>query len=69
MAAENIVMLQHLLIALLAGGLIGLERGYHGRPAGFRTHALVCVASSALIAADVSGCIGFLMAVIYAALL
>lgn len=41
MAAENIVMLQHLLIALLAGGLIGLERGYHGRPAGFPTHALV----------------------------
>jgi putative Mg2+ transporter-C (MgtC) family protein len=49
MDAENIVMLQHLLIALLAGGLIGLERSYHGRPAGFRTHALVCVASSALM--------------------
>src|SRR5467141_2036794 len=39
----------HLLIALAAGGIIGLERSYHGRPAGFRTHALVCVASSVLM--------------------
>ena len=46
---DHIVMLQHLLGALLAGGLIGLERSYHGRPAGFRTHALVCVASSMLM--------------------
>jgi len=42
-------ILEHLLVALGAGGLIGLERSYHGRPAGFRTHALVCVASSALM--------------------
>ena len=39
----------HLLGALLAGGIIGLERSYHGRPAGFRTHALVCMASSLLM--------------------
>lgn len=38
-----------LLLALLAGGLVGLERTYHGRPAGFRTHSLVCVASSLLM--------------------
>ena len=31
---ENILL--HLLVALVAGGLIGLERSYHGRPAGFR---------------------------------
>ena len=42
-------ILTHLLIALGAGGLIGFERSYHGRPAGFRTHTLVCVASSALM--------------------
>src|SRR6476661_7902243 len=35
--------------ALLIGGLIGLERSFHGRPAGFRTHSLVCVASSLLM--------------------
>jgi putative Mg2+ transporter-C (MgtC) family protein len=39
----------HLIVALVAGGLIGLERSYHGRPAGFRTHTLVCMASSLLM--------------------
>ena len=39
----------HLLAAVLAGGLIGLERSFHGRPAGFRTHTLVCLASSLLM--------------------
>lgn len=38
-----------LALALAAGGIIGLERSYHGRPAGFRTHALVCVASALLM--------------------
>ncbi len=32
-----------LLLALLLGGLIGLERGIHGRAAGLRTHILVCL--------------------------
>jgi len=36
-------------LAVLAGGLVGLERTYHGRPAGFRTHTLVCVASALLM--------------------
>ncbi|MDO8419141.1 MAG: MgtC/SapB family protein [Rubrivivax sp.] len=39
----------HMGSAVLAGGLIGLERSYHGRPAGFRTHTLVCLASSVLM--------------------
>src|SRR3990172_3369009 len=42
-------LLQHLIVATVAGGLIGLERSYHGRPAGFRTHTLVCLASSLLM--------------------
>ena len=42
-------MALHLVVALAAGGIIGLERSYHGRPAGFRTHALVCLASSMLM--------------------
>ena len=42
-------VLTHLLVATVAGGFIGLERSYHGRPAGFRTHTLVCVASSLLM--------------------
>ncbi len=39
----------HILSALVAGGLIGLERSHQGRAAGFRTHALVCMASSLLM--------------------
>jgi putative Mg2+ transporter-C (MgtC) family protein len=42
-------ILLHLVGALVAGGAIGMERSYHGRPAGFRTHALVCLASSLLM--------------------
>jgi len=38
-----------LVAALAAGGIIGLERSFRGRAAGFRTHALVCVASSLLM--------------------
>ena len=38
-----------LLVSMLAGGLIGLERAYTGRPAGLRTHTLVCMASSLLM--------------------
>ena len=46
---ENLVMLARILGALLIGAAIGLERTFHGRPAGFRTHALVCAASSLLM--------------------
>ena len=42
-------MVFRLVAALIAGACIGYERSYHGRPAGFRTHALVCTASSLLM--------------------
>jgi putative Mg2+ transporter-C (MgtC) family protein len=42
-------MALRLLAALAAGSAIGYERSFHGRPAGFRTHALVCVASAVLM--------------------
>jgi len=38
-----------LAVALAMGAALGLERSYHGRPAGFRTHALVGLASAALM--------------------
>ncbi len=38
-----------LAASLVVGGLIGLERSYHGRPAGFRTHSLVCLSTSLLM--------------------
>lgn len=31
-----------LLLSILCGGVIGLERGFKGQAAGFRTHILVC---------------------------
>ena len=49
MTAETIAIAIRLGSALAAGSLIGLERTYHGRPAGFRTHALVCLASALLM--------------------
>lgn len=49
MDAEFLKILTHLTTALVAGGVIGLERSFHGRPAGFRTHTLVCLASSLLM--------------------
>jgi putative Mg2+ transporter-C (MgtC) family protein len=49
MDGEWLDIFTHLLVATIAGGLIGLERSYHGRPAGFRTHTLVCLASSLLM--------------------
>jgi putative Mg2+ transporter-C (MgtC) family protein len=38
-----------LFFALLLGGSVGLEREFHGRPAGLRTHILVCLSSTMLI--------------------
>ncbi len=49
LAEARLDILLHLLGALVAGGAIGMERSFHGRPAGFRTHALVCLASSLLM--------------------
>ncbi len=49
MDADFFTIVTHLVGALIAGGAIGLERSVHGRPAGFRTHALVCLASSLLM--------------------
>jgi putative Mg2+ transporter-C (MgtC) family protein len=49
MAAEYLEIVFRLIAALAAGGLIGLERSHRGRPAGFRTHALVCLSSSLLM--------------------
>ncbi|MBQ3258915.1 MAG: MgtC/SapB family protein [Clostridia bacterium] len=39
-------MLIRVFLAALLGGLIGSERGRHGRAAGLRTHILVCVGSA-----------------------
>ena len=35
-----------MILAVLCGGIIGYDREKKGRPAGFRTHILVCIGSS-----------------------
>jgi putative Mg2+ transporter-C (MgtC) family protein len=47
--ADDVEMLLRLVAALVSGALIGYERSFHGRPAGLRTHVLVCLASSLLM--------------------
>ena len=49
MDQEAQIIVIRILAALVVGGLIGFERSFHGRPAGFRTHALVCIASALLM--------------------
>ncbi len=49
MEHEYVTTVTRMLLSALAGGLIGLERSYHGRPAGFRTHTLVCMSASLLM--------------------
>ncbi|MHB8065664.1 MAG: MgtC/SapB family protein, partial [Ruminiclostridium sp.] len=41
-----ISMILRLIVACLLGGIIGFEREHVHRPAGFRTHILVCVGSA-----------------------
>jgi putative Mg2+ transporter-C (MgtC) family protein len=48
-AHDDVEMLLRVLAAVIAGAMIGYERSYHGRPAGLRTHTLVCTASSLLM--------------------
>jgi len=41
-----LIVIMRLLLACILGGLIGYERESTNRPAGFRTHILVCVGSA-----------------------
>ncbi|MDD3422451.1 MAG: MgtC/SapB family protein, partial [Bacilli bacterium] len=42
-------------ISFLLGGAIGLEREIHGRPAGLRTHILVCTGSCLVMLVSMYG--------------
>jgi putative Mg2+ transporter-C (MgtC) family protein len=43
-----------LALAIVAGGLVGLERELHGRQAGFRTNLLVCLGSALAMIVSIS---------------
>jgi len=42
----ELATVERLLVAVALGGVIGLERQLHGRPAGLRTHILVCLGAA-----------------------
>ncbi len=41
--------LLQMLLAVVLGAAVGLERALHGRPAGMRTHALVCAGATMIM--------------------
>src|ERR1043165_7216338 len=45
----DLVIIGRVMGALAIGAMIGFERTFHGRPAGFRTPALFCIASAILM--------------------
>ena len=57
---NTLSVLVRLVLAVILGGLIGSERGKHGRAAGLRTHILICVGATmtALTGLFVAGSVG-----------
>ena len=41
-----VTVLIRIVLAAIAGGIVGVERGLHGRAAGMRTHMMVCIGSA-----------------------
>lgn len=52
---KEIIMVIRLVVAAILGGIVGIERGSGDRPAGFRTHILVCVGSALFMLVSLYG--------------
>jgi putative Mg2+ transporter-C (MgtC) family protein len=52
-AQETVRVVIRMLAALLAGGIIGLQREASGKAAGLRTHMLVCVGTTLFVLAAI----------------
>jgi putative Mg2+ transporter-C (MgtC) family protein len=52
---DHVEMTIRLVIAIVLGGLIGLERELGGHSAGFRTHILVCLGSASIMVLSMYG--------------
>ena len=50
---SDLEVIVRLALAVLLGGLVGLEREVKGRAAGFRTHILVCIGSALVMLTSV----------------
>ncbi len=55
MLVDNWEIAARLFLAVVLGGMIGFERESHNRPAGLRTHILVCVGSALLMMVSAYG--------------
>lgn len=57
MAILEIEIIAKLVLAAVLGMLIGLEREVHHKPAGLRTHVLVCIGATlfAIISTSIKG--------------
>lgn len=53
--SNEMSMVIRLVVAAFLGGIIGIERGSGDRPAGFRTHILVCVGSALFMLVSLYG--------------
>ena len=51
-------LLGRLLLAATLGGLVGIEREWSGKPAGFRTNLLICVGAALLTELSVAAALG-----------
>ena len=45
----DFTMMVRLIVSAIFGGIVGMERGSGDRPAGFRTHILVCAGSTLIM--------------------
>ena len=52
---DNVHLTIRLLLAMLLGGLVGLEREQANHPAGLRTHILVCLGSALIMLLSIYG--------------
>lgn len=55
MHSKEAMMVLRLIVAAILGGIVGMERGSGDRPAGFRTHILVCVGSALFMLVSMYG--------------
>ncbi len=55
MTNMDLTMVLRLALAVVCGGIVGMERGSGDRPAGFRTHILVCAGSALFMLVSLYG--------------
>ena len=53
--SKEAAMVLRLVVAAILGGIVGIERGSGDRPAGLRTHILVCVGSTLFMLVSLYG--------------